>query len=228
MGRMTPTETMAALEQAGTAQAVKIYKRHGAAEPLFGVSYANLDKLRRSIGVDHELALALWETGNHDARILATKIADPDRLGKRDLDSWVRVVDNYMQSDALADLVGRGPEADSRADKWTTSPREFVAHTGWALVGQQALRDDDRPAAYFGERIDQIEAGIKTAPNRTRHAMWMTLIAIGGRTPGLRRKAEAAAKRIGTPTVDHGQTSCTTPDALPYIERMWERKLVRQ
>lgn len=224
---MTPERTMAALERAGSAQTRKIYRRHGVNDPLFGVSFAELKRLRKEIGVDHELAQALWETGNHDARMLATMVADPAQLGRRELDAWVRGVDNYPLSDAVADLTARTAHIDSRADKWTSSPREFVAHTGWALVARQAMRDDDRPDAYFVDRLAQIEAGMAVAPNRTRHAMHMALIAIGGRTPGLRRRAVATTKRIGTPDVDHGETSCTTPDAIPYLDRMWERKLAR-
>ncbi len=38
---------------------------------MCGVSYANLEKLKKRIKMDHELAAHLWDTGNHDARILA-------------------------------------------------------------------------------------------------------------------------------------------------------------
>ncbi len=224
---MEATTALAILEAAGTGQTRKIYRRHGVSDPLHGVSFAELKRLRKQIGVDHDLALALWETGNHDARMLATMVAEPARMGRRELDAWIRPVDNYVLSDAVADLVARTAHVDSRAEKWTRSRREFVAHAGWALVAHQAMRDDDRPDGYFTDRLAQIEAGIAGAPNRTRHAMQMALIAIGGRTPGLRRRATALAKRIGTPAVDHGQTSCTTPDAIPYLDRMWERKLAR-
>src|SRR5688572_26491998 len=88
--RMTLTETMRELEKAGSAQTRKTYLRHGAAEPLFGVSFATLKTLRKRIGVDHELAVALWETGNLDARNLAVKIIDPAKVKSADLDRWVR------------------------------------------------------------------------------------------------------------------------------------------
>jgi 3-methyladenine DNA glycosylase AlkD len=224
---MTPTEVLAALEAAGTAQNRKIYARHGVTSPLHGVSFADLKRLRKAIGVDHEVALALWATGNHDARMLATMVADPARMGRRELDSWIREVDNYVLADAVSDLTARTEHLTSRADKWIRSRAEFTAHAGWALVGNQAMNDPELPAAYFDNRLARIEATMADAPNRTRHAMHMTLIAIGGRSPGLRRRAVATTKRIGTPLVDHGQTSCKTPDAIPYIDRMWERAAAR-
>src|SRR5882672_12715599 len=86
--RMTLAEAMSALEKAGSAQTRKTYARHGAAEPMFGVSFATLKTLVKRIRVDHELALALWETGNFDARNLAVKIADPAEMKPSDLDRW--------------------------------------------------------------------------------------------------------------------------------------------
>src|SRR5262245_44747730 len=62
--RLTLAETMSELEKAGSPQTRKTYARHGAVEPMFGVSFATLKILLKRIGVDHELGLALWDTGN--------------------------------------------------------------------------------------------------------------------------------------------------------------------
>ena len=227
LSTMTPAQAMKALKAAGTEQNRKIYPRHGVTAPLFGVSFADLRRFRKQIGIDHDVATALWDSGNHDARMLATMVADPTAMSRRDLDSWISAADNYVLSDAVAELTARTAHLDSRADKWIASRKEFTAHAGWNLVAAQAMTDDDRPDAYFVDRLQTIEATMSTAPNRTRHAMHMTLIAIGGRSKGLRRRAAATTKRLGTPVVDHGQTSCKTPDAIPYMDRMWERKLAK-
>lgn len=225
MATDTTAEVLSALEAAGTAQNRRIYRRHGGHDPMFGVSYAELNRLQKRIGRDHELALGLWASGNHDARILACRVADPDRMSRSDLDRWVRAANDYMISDAVAGLAAAGPHRESRAEKWIADRREFVAHAGWALVASQAMDASvDLGHDHFVDRLRRIERDMATAPNRTRHAMHMTLIAIGGRTPGLRRLAVATARRLGTPEVDHGETNCTTPEAIPYIERMWERR----
>lgn len=69
--RMSFQDTMSALEKAGSAQTRKTYARHGASEPMFGVSFATLKILYKRIRVDQELAEALWNTGNFDAHNLA-------------------------------------------------------------------------------------------------------------------------------------------------------------
>ena len=109
-----------------------------------------------------------------------------------------------------------------------------MASAGWSLVAQQALRDDELPDEelpdeelpdeYFDERLRIIESRIGSAANRVRHCMNGALIAIGGRNEALRESATAAAKRIGPVIVDHGETSCKTPEAVPYINRIWARR----
>ena len=69
---MTVEQVMGHLKSVGTEQYVKVYRRHGARGDLFGVSFADMGKLRKKIHVDHSLALRLWETGNVDARMMAT------------------------------------------------------------------------------------------------------------------------------------------------------------
>ena len=56
---MTVAETMLEREALGTAQNRKIYRRHGAGGNLFGVSFANLNALKKGLKTDHALALAL-------------------------------------------------------------------------------------------------------------------------------------------------------------------------
>ena len=95
---MTKTEAIKRLKAMGTAQNRKVYPRHGVKGELFGVSWADLGKLKKEIKADQALAEALWTTGNHDARILATMIAEPAAMKAATLDSWARDLDNYVAS----------------------------------------------------------------------------------------------------------------------------------
>ena len=67
--------------------------------------------------------------------------------------------------------------------------------------------------------LEELEA-LGTAQNRVKDAMNMALISIGTRNPKLEKKALGAAKRIGKVEVDHGETSCKTPDAAAYIKKV--------
>jgi len=218
---MSLAETMLALEKAGSEQTRKTYRRHGAVEPLFGVSFAVLKTLVKRIGVDHELALALWSTKNHDARTLAVKIADPARIAPSVLDRWARDKRSRMCGAYVAMLTAESPHGFAKASEWFASSDAALRRQAWTLAGILANLDETIPDTWFEERIARIEKTIHASPNDERGAMNTALITIGGRNAALRKLATAAAKRIGKVDVDHGDTDCKTPDAVSYIEKTW-------
>ena len=221
---MNCAETLRQLENFGTEQNRKVYRRHGVSANLFGVSYANQHKLAKAIKRDHPLALELWASGNHDARILATMIADPAQGDDRLLDCWVADLDSYGLTDALAAFAAKTGQARDKAEEWRNAAGEWPGRAGWQLVAQLAMQDSDLPDAYFLARLDEIEREIHTRQNRVRDAMNNALIAIGIRNAALEPPALAAAARIGKVVVDHGQTGCKTPDAAAYIQRTLARR----
>jgi 3-methyladenine DNA glycosylase AlkD len=208
----------------GSAQTRKTYGRHGIRGPMFGVSYKHLGMLTRKLKTNHVLAMELWGSGNHDARVLATMVADPAQLDSATADRWVRELDNYALVDGVSKLVARSPVARRKADQWLKSKREWIGSAGWAIVANLAAQEAQPPDAYFAALVPRIEQGIHAAPNRTRYAMNMALISIGVRSARLRKLALAAAKRIGPVEVDHGQTDCKTPDAAEYIAKTLARR----
>ncbi|MHC4224764.1 MAG: DNA alkylation repair protein [Planctomycetota bacterium] len=220
---MNLKQVMGRLERLGTDLYKTTWPRHGVKPPLFGVKYADLYALQRTLGTDHALALQLFDTGNHDARILATLIVDPAAITSRRLDAWIRVADNQILNDAVSGVAGRSPHAGKKADTWRKVKGEWKSAAGWNVISSMATPDTDVPDGWLTARLDEIEKGIKSAPNRTRHCMNQALISIGGYRPALQKKAIAAAKRIGKVEVDHGITSCKTPDAVRYIEKMAKR-----
>ena len=216
---MNKNQVMKQLKALGTAQNRKVYGRHGLTGEMFGVSYANLGKLTRQIKVDQGLAEQLWATGNHDARVLATMIADPEQMTARKLDDWVKEADNRGTTASLSNLAAKSPVAFKRIEKWTKSKNEWVSVTGWHVLASLAREDEDLSDDALAGYLERIEAEINGAKNYTRYAMNNALISIGIRNPKLRKKAVAVARRIGKVEVDHGQTGCKTPDAVPYIAK---------
>lgn len=194
---------------------------------MHGVSFAHLKALRKRIKTDHPLAEKLWVSGNHDARILATMIADPEAVRAIELERWVRDLDNYVVADAFSSLVSRAPFAQAKAEKWLASRKEFIGQVGYNLLSYLAMREAELPNSFFIAHLKRVEQCIHGSPNRTRHAMNQALIAIGLRNPALKRRAVAAAKRIGRVQVDHGETSCKTPDPIAYIAKVERRRAAK-
>lgn len=215
------------LEREGTAQTRKVYARHGVRGEAFGVSYAALGRIRRKVGVNQEIADALWETGNHDARVLATMVADPAKLTAKKAATWARALDNYLLTDALSSLVARSPSGRRLAERWSAGKAEWTGAAGWNILTTLAMNHGPGDDDYWGGHLNRIEERIHRSANRVRYSMNNTLIAIGSRNARLRKAALKAAKRIGGVEVDHGETGCRTPDAAAYIRKMAQRKAAR-
>ena len=215
---MNLSQTMAELKRLGTAQNIKVYRRHGAPDPLFGVSFANVNELARKIKTDHELAQGLWATGNQDAMALATLVADPAAVSSRMLDAWARDVRYAPVGDYFVrKLVVRSRFAGQKAATWSRRKAEFVRRCGFQIVRVLAETDDDLPDSWFLPYLDQIETELQRSPNEARETMNNALVAIGKRSAGLRKKAIRVARRIGPVEIDHGETSCKTADALAEL-----------
>jgi 3-methyladenine DNA glycosylase AlkD len=79
-------------------------------EKAYGISIPNLRQLAKQIGVNHELALELWETEIHEARILATMIDEPAKVTEKQMDSWVSDFNSWDLCDgACGNLFDRTP-----------------------------------------------------------------------------------------------------------------------
>src|SRR5215813_10141759 len=112
----TDTEVLAQLEAFGTEKTRKTFRRHGVGDNQYGVLYGDMGKLKKQIKIDHDLALKLWASGNHDARILALMIADPAKIDSATLDSWAGELTNYVIADAFSTYVAQTPFAKAKAE----------------------------------------------------------------------------------------------------------------
>jgi 3-methyladenine DNA glycosylase AlkD len=181
--------------------------------------------MRKAIKKDHRLALQLWDTGNNDARVLATMIADPKQFDEKLALRWAADVKNYGMADAFTGLFHNAPGAQALMERWVNAGDEWYERMGWGLLGEFALHHSDEfPDAYFEPYLAIIGRDIHQRANRVRQAMNSALIAIGMRGGELERQAIELAGTIGEVIVDHGDTYCKTPDAAEYILKAKARK----
>jgi 3-methyladenine DNA glycosylase AlkD len=222
---MNAGDVLATLSKLGKPQTAAIYKRYGSGDNVFGVLTSEIGKLQKKIKTDHALAMQLWKTGNAEARALALQVADPVKITRTEAnrllkDGPVRFVGWY-----LSGLVSRSPVAEETMRAWMKSTDECAREMGYAVL---AKRVKDDPASVSDAEAEKalktIEKEIHRSPNWARYAMNVALISIGTYKTALRKKAIDAARRIGKVDVDHGETSCKTPDAASYIERASKRK----
>jgi 3-methyladenine DNA glycosylase AlkD len=203
----------------GSAQTRKTYGRHGVTSEMYGVKHGDLKKLANEIKTDHELALELWETGNFDARVLATMIANPDKITAKTLNGWVKDVDDHGMSYAVSTIAGRSPAGRKLLPKWMNAKGEWPAATGWMALTDVVAEPGALTVDESRELLSTIEDRIHGSKNRVKYSMNTAMIALGTYVPGMEKEAIKVAERIGPVEVDHGPTSCKTPLAAPYIRK---------
>lgn len=223
-------DVIALLQDSGSEQTRKTYRRHGVQDPMFGVSFAVLRPLAKKIGRDQRLAEELWKTGNFDCRVLATLIADPATIKKATLNGWAKDGGVRCISGDVARLVTATPWAAELSAKWCSASRESEQVLGWSVIAVLAMEEpeSDDIDELLATCLDVIESKIHTSLNYTRYAMNGALIAIGGRNAALKKRALTAANKIGRVDVDHGDTDCKTPEATAYIAKIWARKSAKK
>lgn len=216
-------EIMQWLEAHGSEQTRKVLRRHGARDPFYGVKIADLKKILKGHRNNQQLAINLWETGNSDAMYLAALMADSQQTPPELLRAWMRSAYWYMLSEsAVAALAAETPYGWGLGGEWITSNEEMEAAGGWATLSTWvSLRgDDELDLTTIRQHLQQIVAQIKTAQNRVRYGMNNYIICVAVYVSELYDEALVAARTIGKVTVNMGKTSCKTPFAPEYIEKI--------
>jgi len=162
-----------------------------------GVSMPNLRKIAREIGRDHDMAAALWRTGIHDARLLATIIAVPGKTTLAQADAWALDFRSWDLCDqACMNLFRRTSFAHDLPAHWHMRDEEFVRRAAYTMIATLAVHDkkapDDRFTAYF----PLIEAAADDPRNFVKKAVNWALRQIGKRNRALNRAACDLARQL--------------------------------
>jgi 3-methyladenine DNA glycosylase AlkD len=226
---MSATEIVQELEPLALASHKKVLLNHGATEPILGVKISELQKIRKRIKKDYQLALDLYATSIYDAQYLAGLIADETKMTTSDLRRWLATSNcSAIAACTVAWVAAESPHGRELALDWIESTDETTAQAGWmTLCSLVAVRDDaqlDLPE--LARLLQRVEQTIHHQPNHVRYAMNSYVIALGSYVRDLTDQAIASASRIGPVTVDMGNTACAVPSALDYIEKVRSRGAV--
>lgn len=223
---MTLNEIMQQLQQMGSDQTKKVFLRHGAREPFFGVKVEDLKKIQKKVKSDYQLSLQLFSTGNSDAMYLAGLIADPKQMTRSDLNDWVEKAYWYMISEyTVAWVASESNFGTELALEWIDSDKENIASAGWSTLASIAAlkKDEEIDSSLYTGLLDRVSKNIHSEKNRVRYAMNNFVIALGGYCTHLTDNASKVASTIGVVNVEMGGTACKVPVATDYIKKMHDR-----
>ena len=162
-----------------------------------GLSVPAMRAIARTLGRDHTLALALWETGIPDARIVGSMVADPKLLTSRQMDSWVKGFASWDVCDQTClNAFSKSPLAWRKVAVWARRKDEFVRRAAFALLATLAVHDKQAPDQDFITALALVEDSSGDDRNFVKKAVNWALRNIGKRNTALRSAAIESALRI--------------------------------
>ena len=162
-----------------------------------GVSIYQLRPIAKENGKDHDLALKLWDSGIHDARLLACFIDDPEKITSKQMDSWANDFDSWDICDqACTSLFDLTHFAWEKIFHWSKNEKEFVKRGAFSLIAGLAVHDKKADNKMFEQLFPIIISEANDDRNYVKRAVNWALRNIGKRNYALNKKAVETAKKI--------------------------------
>lgn len=163
----------------------------------YGVRMRDMQEVAKKLGRNHALALALWDTGNYEARTVAAFVAEPERLTPALMDRWCRDFDNWGICDTVCfKLFDQSPHALSRVAAWAERQDEFQKRAAFALLACVALHDDNVSDQTIGDCLPLIERAAADERNFVKKGVSWALRSVACRNTKLKSAAVALARRL--------------------------------
>jgi 3-methyladenine DNA glycosylase AlkD len=166
-------------------------------ENRLGVKVPQMRKIAKEIGVDHKLALELWETGVTEAMILASMVDVPDEVTEEQMEAWVLDFDSWDVCDQVCmNLFDKTTLVWKKIHDWSDREEEFVKRAAYALIACLAVHDKGASDEVFISLIPVIKAGATDNRNFVKKAVSWALRNTGKRNPELNTVALATAREL--------------------------------
>jgi len=216
---MTASELIALLRSLKNPANVAGQRRFGITPKTehLGISMAVLRPLARPHRRNHALAVELWASGIHEARLLAALIEDSKKVNRAQANRWARDFDSWDICDQVCgEVLPYVPFAIEKALAWSRRENEFVKRAGFVLMARMAVRRKDLPDDEFKKFLPVIRREATDDRNFVRKAANWALRQIGKRNPALRRAAISEARAIAK--IDSRAARWIAADALRELQ----------
>jgi 3-methyladenine DNA glycosylase AlkD len=167
------------------------------ATKAFGVTVANVRALGKRLGRDHALALALWDSGWYEARLLAAFVDDPAAVTPAQMDRWARSFENWADCDTVCfHLFDKTPHAWGRVRAWAPRKEELVRRAAFALLASMSLHLKGAPDPPFAAALKLVDGAKHDDRNFVKKGVVWALRGIAGRSAPLRAKVIARVRKL--------------------------------
>jgi 3-methyladenine DNA glycosylase AlkD len=223
---MTCTEIITYLQSRANPDNVAGMARFGISTTnTLGVNIPLLRELAKAHRCNHGLALELWQSGIHEARILASLVDDPKMVTEEQMEAWVVELDSWDVCDqCCANLFARTPFVWDKAVEWSSRSEEFVKRAGFVLMARLAVQEKKAPAEQFQHFYALMRREAGDERNFVKKAVNWALREIGKRKdlPG----ATALAQELAG--MESRSARWIGKDALREFEKVREKKRLQE
>ncbi|MCL2615422.1 MAG: DNA alkylation repair protein [Dehalococcoidia bacterium] len=163
---------------------------------ILGISIYTLRSMAKHIGHDHSLAAKLWDSGIHEARILAGLVEEPDKVTDAQLESWVGDFNSWDIVDQLSALIAQTPHVIRKIHEWAIRDEEFVKRAAFSLIAEISFYHTHMQDAEYEQFFPLIIQASTDERNFVKKAVNWALRNIGKRNISLNKRALETAAQI--------------------------------
>jgi 3-methyladenine DNA glycosylase AlkD len=163
---------------------------------MLGISMYTLRDMAKAIPKSHSLALELWDSGIHEARILASLVDEPDKVTDEQLERWVADFDSWDIVDQVSALIAQTSYVIPKIHQWSTRDEEFVKRTAFSLIAEVSFYHKKMADSKFEQFFPVIVRAATDERNFVKKAVNWALRNIGKRNKYLNKRAVEVAKEI--------------------------------
>ncbi|MGB7286707.1 MAG: DNA alkylation repair protein [Salaquimonas sp.] len=162
-----------------------------------GISMPNIRAIGATTKKSHALAVELWASQIHEARILASLVDIVEDVTPQQMDHWVGDFNSWDLCDQVCgNLFDRTAFAQDKILDWKDDPREFVKRAAFAMIAWQAVHLKAEPDETFLNHLQFIPAAASDDRNFVRKAVNWALRQIGKRNKKLHGPARQLASEL--------------------------------
>ncbi len=152
----------------------------------FGVSVKILKEIAKGVKKSHKVALDLWGTGYHEARIMAILIDELDKMEETQFDRWVLDFDSWDVCDLTCMyLIANSSFCEKKIYEWHKREEEFVKRAAFATMAAAAVHQKKWDDQKFIDMLPIIKSALTDERNFVKKAVNWALRQIGKRSKNL-------------------------------------------
>lgn len=162
-----------------------------------GISMPALRTIARETGKHHRLALHLWHTRIPEAMIVASMVAEPEKMTAQQAEELVTAFNSWDVCDQTClNLFVKSPLAWTLVKRWARRDEEFVRRAAFSLIACLAVHDKDADDKKFIGALKLVYAASTDDRNFVKKAVNWALRGIGKRNRVLHAAALDTARKL--------------------------------